>query len=166
MKPYALLLALPLALLLSCASTDRQPTESPAVSTAAPAAPTVSRAFDVPALLGLNADEIARPLISKSVRPDRDRTPRQSEAGTTEALYTYWRDTTALEVSYDPATLRVNSYFIKTKSGHTADYTTLLKLANVSKYDKRLRIEPVASVSNPQQFTGVKLTPADPAPVN
>ena len=162
MKRYATLL--PLALLLSCASTDRPGTESPAVSMAPP--PNVPRAFDVPALLGLNADEIARPLISRAVRPDRDRTPRQSPAGTTEALYTYWRDTTALEVSYDPATLRVHSYFIKTKSGHTPDYTTLLKLANVSQYDKRLRIEPIASVSSPQQFTGVKLSPAGPTPAN
>ena len=161
MNRYAPLL--PLALLLSCASTDRPATETPAVSMVPPV---VNRAFDVPALLGLNADEIARPLISQAVRPDRDRTPRQSETGTTEALYTYWRDTTALEVSYNPATLRVNSYFIKTKSGHTADYTTLLKLANVSKYDKRMRIEPIASAVNPQQFTGVKLIPAEPTPVN
>lgn len=163
MKRYASLL--PLALLLSCASTERPVAESPAVSMVPPVA-AVNRAFDVPALLGLNADEIARPLISQSVRPDRDRTPRQSETGTTEALYTYWRDTTALEVSYDPATLRVNSYFIKTKSGHTADYSTLLKLANVSKYDKRMRIEPITSAVNPQQFTGVKLIPAEPTPVN
>ena len=164
MKRYASLL--PLALLLSCASTERPATETPAVSATPPPAPAVQRAFDVPALLGLNADEIARPLISQAVRPDRDRTPRQSATGATEALYTYWRDTTALEVSYDPATLRVNSYFIKTKSGHTPDYSTLLKLANVSKYDKRLRIEPIASVGSPQQFTGVKLTPAEATPAN
>ncbi|WP_210519450.1 hypothetical protein [Hymenobacter terricola] len=147
---------LSLALLLGCASTDRPASETPTVSTV----PTVSRAFDVPALVGMNADEIARPLVSQSVRPDHDQTPRESATGGTEALYTYWRDTTALEVSYDPATLHVNSFFIKTKSGHTADYTSLLKLANVSKYDKRLTIEPIASVENPQQFTGVKLVPA------
>jgi hypothetical protein len=158
MMRYASLL--PLALLLSCASTDRPATETPTVS----AVPTVNRAFDVPALLGMNADQIARPLVSQSVRPDHDRTPRESSTGATEALYTYWRDTTALEVSYDPATLRVNSYFIKTKSGLTADYTTLLKLANVSKYDKRLSIEPIASVDNPHLYTGVKLVPAQTAP--
>ncbi len=152
---YALL-SLPLALLSSCASTDRPATEAPTVT----AALTVQRAFDVPALLGMNADQIARPLVSQTIRPDHDATPRSSVDGNTEALYTYWRDTTALEVSYNPATLHVNSYFIKTKSGHTADYTTLLKLANVSKYDKRLRIEPIASVDNPQLFTGVKLVPA------
>ncbi|MBH8569564.1 hypothetical protein KB206_11765 [Microvirga sp. STS02] len=160
MKRYAPLL--PLALLLSCASTDRPVVETPTVSTV----PAVQRAFDVPALLGMNADQIARPLISQSIRPDHDRTPRESSAGATEALYTYWRDTTALEVSYDPSTLHVNSYFIKTKSGLTSDYTTLLKLANVSKYDKRLSIEPIASVSNPNLYTGVKLTPAAPTPVN
>ena len=147
---------LPLALLLGCASTDRPVVETPSVT----AVPTINRAFDVPALLGMNADQIARPLVSQAVRPDHDRTPRVSETGVTEALYTYWRDTTALEVSYDPATLHVNSYFIKTKSGRTADYSTLLKLANVSKYDKRLSIEPIASVENPQLFTGVKLVPA------
>jgi hypothetical protein len=109
----------------------------------------------------MNADQIARPLVSQTIRPDHDQTPRQTTSGATEALYTYWRDTTALEVSYDPATLKVNSYFIKTKSGHTADYTSLLKLANVSKYDKRLSIEPIASANNPTLYTGVKLTPAE-----
>jgi hypothetical protein len=151
-------LALPLALLLSCASTEQPVVETPSVSTTTP---TVNRAFDVPALLGMNADQIARPLVSQSIRPDHDQTPRQSATGSTEALYTYWRDTTALEVSYDPATLKVNSYFIKTKSGHTTDYATLLKLANVSKYDKRLTIEPIASADNPNMYTGVKLTPAE-----
>ena len=147
---------LPLALLLGCASTDRLATETPTVT----AVPNINRAFDVPALLGLNADQIAQPLVSQSIRPDHDRTPRESSTGTTEALYTYWRDTTALVVSYNPSTLHVNSYFIKTKSGLTADYTTLLKLANVSKYDKRLTIEPIASVNNSQLYTGVKLVPA------
>lgn len=148
---------LPLALLLGCASTEQPVVEKPSVT----ATPTINRAFDVPALLGMNADQIARPLVSQSIRPDHDQTPRQSATGTTEALYTYWRDTTALEVSYDPSTLKVNSYFIKTKSGHTTDYSTLLKLANVSKYDKRLSIEPIASADNPNMYTGVKLTPAE-----
>ena len=150
-------LSLPLALLLSCASTEQPVVETPSITSTVPA---VSRAFDVPALLGMNADQIAQPLVSQAVRPDHDQTPRQSADGGTEALYTYWRDTTALEVSYNPATLKINSYFIKTKSGHTADYSTLLKLANVSKYDKRLSIEPIASVSNPNMYTGVKLVPA------
>lgn len=152
----------PLALLLGCASTEQPVVENPGTSSVSQK-PTVDRAFDVPALIGLNADEIARPLISQSVRPDRDQTPRQATDGGTEALYTYWRDTTALEVSYNPSTLKVNSYFIKTRSGHTADYATLLKLANVSKYDKRLSIEPIASVGNPNLYTGVKLVPATPA---
>lgn len=149
---------LPLALLLGCASTDRAVVEQPTST----AVPTVNRAFDVPALLGLNANEIARPLISQSIRPDHDLTPRTSDTGGTEARYTYWRDTTALEVNYDPASLRVNSFFIKTKSGLTSDYNALLKLANVSKYDKRLTIEPIPSATNPQLFTGVKLSPAQP----
>lgn len=145
----------PLALLLGCASTEQPVAEKAPVTPALQ----IDRAFDVPALIGLNADEIARPLVSQRIRPDHDLTPRDLPTGQTEATYTYWRDTTALEVSYDPATLHVNSYFIKTQSGHTTDYTTLLKLANVSKYDKRMRIEPIASVTNPQQYTGVKLVP-------
>ena len=155
---YAYLL--PLTLLLGCASTEQPVVEAPSVTKV----PTVNRAFDVTALLGMNADQIAQPLVSQSIRPDHDLTPRQAAGGETEALYTYWRDTTALEVSYDPTTLKVNSYFIKTKSGHTADYATLLKLANVSKYDKRLSIEPIASVENPSIYTGVKLVPAQVTP--
>ncbi|MBJ6109484.1 hypothetical protein JAO73_10695 [Hymenobacter sp. BT523] len=146
---------LPLGFLLGCAATDQPASDAPTAT----AVPPVSRAFDVPALLGMNADQIAQPLTGQSIRPDHDRTPRVGPSGATEALYTYWRDTTALEVSYNPETLRVNSFFIKTKAGHTANYETLLKLANVSRFDKRLNVEPIASVSNPQLFTGVKLTP-------
>ena len=156
---YAALL--PLALLLSCASSERPATDEPTVG-----AKPVARAFDVPALLGLNADQIAQPLVSQSIRPDHDRTPRQAEGGSTEVNYTYWHDTTALEVSYDPASLRVNSYFLKTKSGHTADLNTLLKLANVSRYDKRINIEPVPALDNPGVYSGVKLTPATSAGIS
>jgi len=152
---------LPLALLLGCVSTEQPVAENPA---SAPVAGSLRRAFDVPALLGLNADQIAQPLISQSIRPDHNLTPRELPGGATEALYTYWRDTTALAVSYDPATLHVNSYFIKTRHGLTADYPALLKLANVSRFDKRFAIEPIASVSNPALFTGVKLVPVPGAP--
>ena len=146
---------LPLALLLGCASTDRPVAETPTTT-----APTMNRAFDVPALIGMNADQIAKPLTGQSIRPDHDRTPRNLPTGGTEALYTYWRDTTALVVSYNPETLKVNNFFLKTKHGLTTDYTTLLKLANVSQYDKRLRVEPMTSVDNPRLYTGVKLVPA------
>ncbi|SFP95419.1 hypothetical protein [Hymenobacter arizonensis] len=154
---YAYLL--PLALLMSCAATEQPASETPGTSSPISSSSKVDRAFDVPALLGMNADQIARPLTGQTIRPDHDRTPRESSMGGTEALYTYWRDTTALVVSYDPATLHVNSYFIKTKHALTPDYTTLLQLANVSKYDKRWNIEPIASVNNPQMYTGVKLVP-------
>ena len=147
---------LPLALLLSCASTDRPVAETPTTTPAL----AVNRAFDVPALIGMNADQIAKPLTGQSIRPDHDRTLRNLPTGATEALYTYWRDTTALVVSYNPETLKVNNFFLKTKHGLTADYTALLKLANVSQYDKRLSIEPMTSVDNPQLYTGVKLVPA------
>ncbi|WP_035558026.1 hypothetical protein [Hymenobacter sp. IS2118] len=150
---YATLL--PLALLLGCATAEQPAAEAPAAMPAV----RIERAFDVPALVGMNADQIARPLSGQSTRPDHDRTPRELPSGTTEAIYTYWRDTTALVVSYNPETLRINSYFIKTKHALTSDYTTLLKLANVSQYDKRWSIEPMSSVSNPQLYTGVKLVP-------
>ena len=151
---YAYLL--PLAFLFSCAASDQLTSESPAVSRALK----VKRAFDVPALLGMNANQIVQPLTSLSIRSDQDRTPREMPTGGgSEASYTYWHDTTALVVSYNPESLHVNSYFIKTKSGLTRDYKTLLQLANVSEYDKRMTVEPIASVSNPQLYTGVKLVP-------
>ena len=147
---------LPLALLLGCASTEQPTAESPSITPAL----TLNRAFDVPALIGMNADQIAKPLTGQSIRPDHNLTPRDLPTGDTEAIYTYWRDTTALVVSYNPTTLKVNNFFLKTRHGLTSDYTSLLKLANVSQYDKRLSIEPIASVANPQLYTGVKLVPA------
>ena len=146
----------PLALLLGCASTDRLANETPSVIPPL----TVNRAFDVPALLGMNANQIAKPLTGQTIRPDHDRTPRDLPTGATEAIYTYWHDTTALVVSYNPATLKVSNFFLKTKHGLISDYTTLLKLANVSQYDKRMSIEPMTSVDNPRLYTGVKLVPA------
>ena len=146
---------LPLALLLGCATTDQLASETPSVMSTQ----TLNRAFDVPALIGMNADQIAKPLTGQTIRPDHDRTPRDLPTGTTEAIYTYWRDTTALMVSYNPTTLKVNNFFLKTKHGLTSDYTSLLKLANDSPYDKRLSVEPMASVNNPQLYTGVKLVP-------
>ena len=146
----------PLALLLGCASTDRLANETPSVTPPL----TVNRAFDVPALLGMNANQIAKPLTGQTIRPDHDRTPRDLPTGATEAIYTYWHDTTALVVSYNPATLKVSNFFLKTKHGLISDYSTLLKLANVSQYDKRMSIEPMASVDNPRLYTGVKLVPA------
>ncbi|MDO7847412.1 hypothetical protein Q5H92_13665 [Hymenobacter sp. M29] len=151
---------LPLAFLLGCATADQPATEAPATASA----PTINRAFDVPALLGLNANEIAQPLAGQGIRPDQNTMSQNGSSGSAETVYTYWHDTTGLDVSYDPATLRVNSFFVKPKSGHTANYETLLKLANVSRYDKRWSIEPIASVDNPKQYTGVKLTPQTAAP--
>ena len=145
---------LPLGLLLGCAAADRPVSEAPTGAREMP----VTRAFDVPELLGLNADQIARPLTGQSIRPDHDQTPRELPSGTAEAQYTYWHDTTALVVSYDPATLRVNNYFIKTKHGFTSDYTALLQLFGISKYDKRMSLEPIASVDYPRLYTGVKVT--------
>lgn len=147
---------LPLAFLLGCASAEQPATESPSVTPAL----ALNRAFDVPALIGMNADQIAKPLTGQAIRPDHDLTPRDLPTGATEAIYTYWHDTTALVVSYNPTTLKVNNFFLKTRHGLTSDYTSLLKLANVSQYDKRLSIEPMASVANPQLYTGVKLVPA------
>ena len=152
---------LPLALLLGCASTDRPVADTPTT----PAAMKVERAFDVPALLGLNAEQIVQPLTGTAIRPDHDRTPRELPSGATEALYTYWHDSTALVVSYDPQTLKVNNYFIKTQHGLTADYATLLKLGNISKYDKRMALEPIPSANNPQLYTGLKVVPQVPTAV-
>lgn len=152
---------LPLAFLLGCATAEQPATEAPTVTPTV----TINRAFDVPALLGLNANEIAKPLAGQGIRPDQNATSQNGTSGSAEAVYTYWHDTTGLDVSYDPATLRVSSFFVKPKSGRTSNYETLLKLANVSRYDKRWSIEPIATVDNPQLYSGVKLTPQTAAPV-
>ena len=151
---YACLLFL--AFLCGCAASDQPTSEPQALSQALK----LERAFDVPALLGMNANQIVQPLTSPSIRSNQDRTPREMPTGGgAEASYTYWHDTTALVVRYNPASLRVNSYFIKTRSGLARDYKRLLQLANVSEHDRRLTIEPIASVSHPQLYTGVKLVP-------
>ena len=156
MKPYASLLSL--TLLVGCVSTDRP------VAEAATVARPVRRAFDVPALLGLNAEQTSQSLASQAVQTNRDRTPRESPAGELEARNTYWRDTTALVVSYDPHTMRVLSFFVKTQRGLTSDYQLLLQAAGISTYDKRFMIEPIASVVSPQFYTGVRLVPRQPTP--
>ena len=142
----------PLALIVGCASTEQPTSEAPAVTQAAPI---IKRAFDVPSLLGMNANQIARPLVNQAIRPDHDTLP----AGTTEASYTYWRDSTGLVVNYDPKTLRVNNFVVTPRSGHTSNYEALLKLAGVSKYDKRMTVEPISDAANPKLYSGVRVIP-------
>ena len=142
----------PLALIVGCASTEQPTSESPAVTQVTPV---IKRAFDVPSLLGMNANQIARPLVNQAMRPDRDTLP----AGTTEASYTYWRDSTGLVVNYDPKTLRVNNFVVTNRSGHTSNYEALLKLAGVSKYDKRMTVEPISDANNPKLYSGVRVIP-------
>lgn len=150
------LLAFALCLLSGCASTDQTVNNEP---DAAAAARPLRRAFDVPALLGLDADQVVQALASRAGRATPDRTPRTLPSGEVEARHTFWRDTTALVVSYDPTTRRVTSFFVRTEHGLNPDYAPLLTLASVSRHDQRLRLEPVFSVVNPQLYTGVRIVP-------
>lgn len=122
---YSILL--PCCLLLGCASTERPaadaPSSTPVVAT--------SRAFDVPALLGLSAKEIARPLAGLSMQPEQTQVasnmPSDSTSTATaapspsEAQATYWKDSVGLVVNYSPQTMQVNNYFLKTRRGTISD---------------------------------------------
>jgi hypothetical protein len=115
--------------------------------------------FDVPALLGKNIDEVRADLLGAAITPDADLTPKQLQSGQTEWIKSFRRDSTTLVVSYNAQTRRVHDFFLKTAHGRTSDYQALLRLANVTEADRRLRVEPMKTVANPRQYVGIRLAP-------
>lgn len=133
--------------LTGCAVADR------------PSSPTAGAAvFDVPTLLGQDIDQIRSSLLGKTQGRADDPNARQYQSGPTEWTKTFARDTTTLLVSFNSQTRQVHDLFIRTAHGPTADYSSLLQLANVRANDRRVRSEPMKTQASPVLYSGVRFT--------
>lgn len=127
----------------------KQPTPTP-----------VPKFFDLPALVGKNADEVATALKSyqkKTTQP----TQEQIKMGVKDWDMEFEKDGKDLLVSYVIATKAINNFFISTDdpSGATKDKKHLLELGNLSENDSRYKVEFVKTLKDSTRFTGVKVTP-------
>jgi hypothetical protein len=82
-------------------------------------------AFDVPALVGKNIDQVQAILG----RPESEDEPTNGKPCWERAFV---RDTMLLTVRYVAATRRVVAFYISTRHGQTADSTALRALANLN----------------------------------
>jgi hypothetical protein len=133
-------------MLTACTVTDSMTSQSPG-----------KPVFDVPALLGQDIDQVRTTLLGKTQGRDDDPNSRQYQGGPTEWVKSFQRDSTTLMVTFNSGTRQVRDFFIKTAHGSTANYSGLLRLANVTENDPRLRIEPIKSLAAPQLYTGVRI---------
>lgn len=127
---------------------------------ATPTATPTPQFFDLPVLIGKNADAVAAILKSyqkKSLQP----TQEQIKLGVKDWDMEFEKDGKDLLVSYVIATKAVNNFFISTddSSGVTTDKKHLLELGNLNENDSRYKIEFVKALKDSSKFTGVKVTP-------
>lgn len=116
--------------------------------------------FDLPALVGKNADEIAVALKNyqkKTLQP----TQEQIKLGIKDWDMEFEKDGKDLLVSYVIATKAVNNFFISTDdpSGATRDKKHLLGLGNLNENDSRYKVDFVKAFKDGSKFTGVKVIP-------
>lgn len=143
----------------TASQTSTTPTTTQPVSTATPTlAPQF--VFDIPALVGKNADDVSIALkdYQKKTPPP---TQQQIAMGVKDWDMEFEKDGKDLLASYVIATKKVNNFFISTDdpSGATKDKKHLLELGNLSESDPRYKVEFVKTLKDSARFTGVKVTP-------
>ena len=140
-------------------TSEQTPTSAPTVVTKEET-PALQFVFDLPVLIGKNADEVATTLKDyqkKTLQP----TQEQIKMGVKDWDMEFEKDGKDLLVSYVIATKVVNSFFISTDdpSGATKDKKHLLELGNLNESDSRYKVEFVKVLKDSTRFTGVKVTP-------
>ena len=138
-----------LFLLISCETTTKN---TPQID--------VKMVFDVPSLIGKNIDEIRQVIGMPSDGEQIEPTKQQMKMS-----FEYWdnsfeKDGKTLLITFNPQNRKVKEFFISTNdpSGATEDYSDLLLICNVTKNSPEYRVEPVPSISNNKQFTGIIIT--------
>ena len=140
-------------------TSEQAPTSAPTVATKEET-PALQFVFDLPVLIGKNADEVATTLKDyqkKTLQP----TQEQIKMGVKDWDMEFEKDGKDLLVSYVIATKAVNDFFISTDdpSGATKDKKHLLELGNLNESDSRYKVEFVKVLKDSTRFTGVKVTP-------
>jgi hypothetical protein len=127
-----------------------------------PAAATITTPiFDVPALLGKNIDQIKA--VLGAPEKDDEPTAQMKAAGVNEWEKVFAKDGKELLVTYNVNTRKVVDFFISANnidpSGGTKDIVSLRKIGNVESDGPKYAVEPVKTIKDPSQFTGIKIVP-------
>ena len=146
---------LPTAVLLALAAVAcNRPnaTASNADSSTAAATP----AFDVPALVGKNIDQIRKRLgtpVDRHIEPP-------PTVSTDEWSNEFHHDGRSLLVTYNPKTRQVEDFFVgdDTASAPITDYSPLLPVVNAKESSPDYYIEPVPAMGE-SGYTGIKIIP-------
>lgn len=113
--------------------------------------------FDVPSLIDKNVDEIVQVLG----KPENDDEPTdlQIKSGIIEWEKSFQKGGYELLVTYNAKTRKIIDFFIPSNSstGMTDNIDELLQVSNV-KNNTALKVEPVKSLKNPNEFTGVRIS--------
>ena len=117
----------------------------------------IKAVFDIPALVGLNIDEIKK-ILGKPTKDDEP-TKLQLRNGDVEWDKEFTKDGYTVLVTYDAKTRNVIDLFIPTKdpSGKTKDYSDLLKIGNLVETDEHYTIKPVSTAIDNESYTGIKI---------
>ena len=113
--------------------------------------------FDVPSLIDKNVDEIVQ--ILGKPEYDDEPTELQIKSGIVEWEKSFQKDGYELLVTYNAKTRKVIDFFVPTNSstGMTDNIDELIQVSNV-KNNTSLKVEPVKTLKNPKEFTGVRIS--------
>lgn len=147
------------ALVLNALGDAREKASKKIEQAASSLPPITEPAFDIPALIGNNLQEVRQILGTPTVD---DSEPNEKQQDFTTWNKTWEKDGTHLMVTYNPQTLLITDFFVSlggTKS--TSDTDHLLKIGNLKKNDPRYTVEFTAcrNCAEPTQYLGVTVTP-------
>jgi hypothetical protein len=119
-------------------------------------------AFDVPALIGENIDQV-RTKLGTPADKDIEPTEQQKQLGVTEWQNTFKNGSKELLVTFNSSSRSVVDYFISTddSSGYTNDKVHLLGLGNLSESSAKYKVDFVKTANksdSESNLTGVKIT--------
>ena len=139
--------------LTGCGAPQRPPGESATPKAAQPApglpADSAAYAFDVPALLGLTADQI-RATLGKPLKD------QQGDVTNTLRDFVYKAKGYELYIGYEAQSRRVISFYIPVAKP-TKEYKYLLEVGRVNYQDKRYKVEPFEREGG--LYAGLSITP-------
>jgi hypothetical protein len=114
--------------------------------------------FDVPSLIGKDLTETTKVL---GTAEGKNPTGAQIQKGVRQWDKTFSKDGHKLLITYVVTSGKIIDFFLETDdpSGKTKDKAHLLELTNATENDSRYTVEFVKALVEPENFTGIKITP-------
>ena len=120
----------------------------------------IKQVYDVSSLIGKNIDEI-RELLGNPTDKEKEPSKSQMKMNIDTCDNSFQKDGETLLVTYNPQDRKVVDFFIQSNdpSGSTDDYSTMLKICNISEDNSSYNVEPVLSLKDESRFTGIRIIP-------